>query len=273
MALPKVAVKYTPDEALAYRLNYAKGYRSPSIKELFFNWDHLGMFQIIGNEMLQPEKNHYFSIGVEYAVPDFFISGNAFVNQFYDKIEGVWKIYEFQYNFEYTNLTSQRLLGFDLLTRWKILPALTFNASYSYVDVSKTNGLQVNTTSPHAATAGLEYKWYRDDYDVSANLTMSMMGKKTFDVQDRITIQERERSGGGTRIRPVSKEAYFRCELPAYALFNFNVQQHFLKHYKLNIGVNNVFNYVPSTLGSGVTMFNIPATAGRRWFAQVEVDF
>lgn len=273
MALPKVAVKYTPDEVLAYRLNYAKGYRSPSIKELFFNWDHLGMFQIIGNEMLQPEKNHYFSLGVEYAVPDFFISGNAFVNQFYDKIEGVWKIYEFQYNFEYTNLTSQRLLGFDLLTRWKILPALMLNASYSYVDVSKTNGLQVNTTSPHAATAGLEYKWYRDDYDVSANLTMSMMGKKTFDVQDRITIQERERSGGGTRIRPVSKEAYFRCELPAYALFNFNVQQHFLGHYKLNIGVNNVFNYVPSTLGSGVTMFNIPATAGRRWFAQVEVDF
>jgi len=274
MALPKVAIKFSPTEALSYRLNYAKGYRSPSIKELFFNWDHLGMFQIIGNEMLQPEKNHYFSVGAEYAVPKFFISGNAFINQFQDKIEGVWKIYEFQYNFEYMNLSQQRLLGFDLLTRWKIVPALTLNASYSYVDVSKTEGLRINTTSPHAATAGLEYKWYRDNYDLSANLTMSMMGKKTFDVQDRITVQEEvPLYGGGTQQRPVSKEAYFRCELPAYALFNLNVQQRFLKHYKLNIGVNNIFNYIPSTLGSGVTMFNIPATAGRRFFVQVEIDF
>ena len=274
MALPKVALKFSPTEALSYRLNYAKGYRSPSIKELFFNWDHLGMFQIIGNEMLQPEKNHYFSVGAEYAVPKFFISGNAFINQFQDKIEGVWKIYEFQYNFEYTNLSQQRLLGFDLLTRWKIIPALTLNASYSYVDVSKTEGLRINTTSPHAATAGLEYKWYRENYDLSANLTMSMMGKKTFDVQDRITVKEKiPLYRGGTQVRPVSKEAYFRCELPAYALFNFNVQQRLLKHYKLNIGANNIFNYIPSTLGSGVTMFNIPATAGRRLFVQVEIDF
>ena len=58
MALPKVALKFSPTEALSYRLNYAKGYRSPSIKELFFNWDHLGMFQIVGTEMLLPEKNH-----------------------------------------------------------------------------------------------------------------------------------------------------------------------------------------------------------------------
>ena len=103
---------------------------------------------------------------------------------------------------------------------------------------------------------------------------MSMMGKKTFDVQDRLTVKEEiPLIGGGTRVRPVSKEAYFRCELPAYALFNFNVQQRFLKHYKLNIGVNNIFNYIPSTLGSGVTMFNIPATPGRRWFVQVEGVF
>ena len=48
MALPKVAIKFSPTEALSYRLNYAKGYRLPSIKELFFNWDHLWMFQIVG---------------------------------------------------------------------------------------------------------------------------------------------------------------------------------------------------------------------------------
>ena len=47
------------------------GYRSPSIKELFFNWDHLGMFMIKGNEDLKPEKNNYVSLGTEYSNDNF----------------------------------------------------------------------------------------------------------------------------------------------------------------------------------------------------------
>ena len=35
-------------------------------------------------------------------------------------------------------------------------------------------------------------------------------------------------------------------------------------------GVDNIFNYVPHTLGSGVTMFNVPATCGARGYVQVE---
>ena len=51
---PKLALKYSPNDLLSFRFNYAAGYRSPSIKELYFNWDHLGMFQIVGDEFLQP---------------------------------------------------------------------------------------------------------------------------------------------------------------------------------------------------------------------------
>lgn len=274
MALPKLAVKYSPDDKLSYRFNYAMGYRSPSIKELFFNWDHLGMFQIIGDEKLQPEKNQYFSLGVEYAAPRFFLSTNAFGNFFYDKIEGVWRIYDFQYNFEYKNLARQRLLGIDALMRWQIFDPLTLNASYSFVNVSKDAGVQVNSTSPHAATGSLEYKLQKKNYNLSVNFTVSMMGKKTFDVQDRLVVKEEyTKPYGTTATRPVSHDAYFRCELPPYALCNLNITQQFHKHWKLSAGMNNVFNYVPSTLGSGITMFNIPATAGRRFFVQVEVGF
>ena len=42
MGMPKVAAKYSPDKHWSLRANYSMGYRSPSIKELFFNWDHLG---------------------------------------------------------------------------------------------------------------------------------------------------------------------------------------------------------------------------------------
>lgn len=45
MGMPKIAAKFSPNDQWSFRANYSMGYRSPSIKELFFNWDHLGCFR------------------------------------------------------------------------------------------------------------------------------------------------------------------------------------------------------------------------------------
>ena len=257
MGMPKVAAKYSPDKHWSLRANYSMGYRSPSIKELFFNWDHLGMFMIRGNENMRPEKNNYFSLGAEYSNDRLFVSGTAYGNYFRDKIEGVWRIYDMQYNFEYTNLSQQRLLG---LARWSVLDCLTLNGTYSFVDVSKNKGIQVNTTSPHAATASMDYKYMKKNYRLNAVFSASYMGGKKFDVQDRVFVKEENKS----------YDAYFRCDLPQYVLCNLSVSQTFWNKVKLTLGMDNLFNYVPKTLGSGITMFNVPATAGARGWVQVE---
>lgn len=260
MGMPKVAAKYSPDKHWSLRANYSMGYRSPSIKELFFNWDHLGMFMIRGNENMRPEKNNYFSLGAEYSNDRLFVSGTAYGNYFRDKIEGVWRIYDMQYNFEYTNLSQQRLLGLEVLARWSVLDCLTLNGTYSFVDVSKNKGIQVNTTSPHAATANMDYKYMKKNYRLNAVFSASYMGGKKFDVQDRVFVKEENKS----------YDAYFRCDLPQYVLCNLSVSQTFWNKVKLTLGMDNLFNYVPKTLGSGITMFNVPATAGARGWVQVE---
>lgn len=261
MGMPKVAAKYSPDKHWSLRANYSMGYRSPSIKELFFNWDHLGMFMIRGNENMRPEKNNYFSLGAEYSNDRLFVSGTAYGNYFRDKIEGVWRIYDMQYNFEYTNLSQQRLLGLEVLARWSVLDCLTLNGTYSFVDVSKNKGIQVNTTSPHAATASMDYKYMKKNYRLNAVFSASYMGGKKFDVQDRVFVKEENKS----------YDAYFRCDLPQYVLCNLSVSQTFWNKVKLTLGMDNLFNYVPKTLGSGITMFNVPATAGARGWVQVEL--
>lgn len=260
MGMPKVAAKYSPDKHWSLRANYSMGYRSPSIKELFFNWDHLGMFMIRGNENMRPEKNNYFSLGAEYSNDRLFVSGTAYGNYFRDKIEGVWRIYDMQYNFEYTNLSQQRLLGLEVLARWSVLDCLTLNGTYSFVDASKNKGIQVNTTSPHAATASMDYKYMKKNYRLNAVFSASYMGGKKFDVQDRVFVKEENKS----------YDAYFRCDLPQYVLCNLSVSQTFWNKVKLTLGMDNLFNYVPKTLGSGITMFNVPATAGARGWVQVE---
>ena len=261
MAMPKLAVKWTASPVWAFRANYSMGYRSPSIKELFFNWDHLGMFMIKGNESLQPEKNNYFSLGAEFSDDSFFLSANAYANVFHDKIEGVWRVYDMQYNFEYTNLSSQRLLGVEALLRWHFLDRFTLNGTYSYVDVSSLDGIRVSSTSPHAATGSIDYRVSLRNYRFGVTFSASFMGAKKFDVQDRLTIDG------------ASRNAYFRCELPAYAICNVSVSQTFFNKFKLTAGVDNVFNYVPETLGSGVTVFNVPASPGARFHIQAEVLF
>lgn len=260
MWMPKIAIKYAPDNHWALRANYSMGYRAPSIKELFFNWDHLGMFQIKGSENLQSEKNNYFSLGAEYSKDRFFINVNAYANIFNKKIEGVWRIYDMQYNFEYINLKSQRMLGVEAIMKWRFTDNFMLNATYSYVNVSKQNGIQVNTTSPHAATASIDYTLNRPNYRLKSIFSTSIMGEKKFDVQDRVWVKEHNKS----------YDAYFRCILPTYVLCNLSVVQTFYNKVKLTIGVDNIFNYVPHTLGSGVTMFNVPATCGARGYVQVE---
>ena len=260
MWMPKIAIKYAPDNHWALRANYSMGYRAPSIKELFFNWDHLGMFQIKGSENLQSEKNNYFSLGAEYSKDRFFINVNAYANIFNKKIEGVWRIYDMQYNFEYINLKSQRMLGVEAIMKWRMTDNFMLNATYSYVNVSKQSGIQVNTTSPHAATASIDYTLNRPNYRLKSIFSTSIMGEKKFDVQDRVWVKEHNKS----------YDAYFRCILPTYVLCNLAVAQTFYNKVKLTVGVDNIFNYVPHTLGSGVTMFNVPATCGARGYVQVE---
>lgn len=261
MWMPKIAAKYSLGEHWAFRANYSMGYRAPSIKELFFNWDHLGMFQIVGNEELKPEKNHYLSVGAEYSNRKFFINVNAYANFFRNKIEGVWKVYDMQYNFEYTNLNNQRLLGVETILKWHINDQFTLTGTYSYVNVSKLKGIQVNTSSPHAATASLDYLLNKKNYQLKTILNASLMGEKNFDVQDRVWVQELNKN----------HDAYFRCTLPTYVLCNLSFVQTLYNKVKITIGVDNLLNYAPKTLGSGVTLFNVPATCGARGYLQVEM--
>ena len=256
---PKLALKYAPNDLFSYRFNYAAGYRSPSIKELFFNWDHLGMFQIVGDEFLQPEKNNYFSLSGQYATPNVFLSGNLYANYFRDKIEGVWRIYNFQYNFEYRNLSRTSILGAEVMGRIKLWDPLMLNFSYSYVNVEKIDDMQINTTSPHTGSLRFEYRYQRKNYKLTSNVSIAVTGKKEFSVQDKMIINGK------------SHDAFFNVNTPTYAMCNLSVTQKFRNSVELTLGLDNFLNYKPKMLGAGVTMFNVPATSGRRFFVQMEL--
>lgn len=194
----------------------------------------------------------------QYAKPNVFLSANLYANYFRDKIEGVWRVYDFQYNFEYRNLAKSSILGAELMGRIKLLDPLMFNFSYSYVNVEKVDGIQINTTSPHTGSLRFAYQYKGKNYKLTSNLSVAITGKKEFSVQDKIILKSK------------SHIAFFEVTTPTYAMWNFSLTQAFKNSIDITVGVDNFLNYKPDMLGAGVSMFNVPATPGRRFFIQSE---
>ena len=123
----KYGTNLTPKASVMYkifpftvRFNYARGYRSPSIKELYMNWDHLGMFWIYGNSKLKPETNNYISLSGEYVNSWININANVYSNWFRNKIEGMWS--NDQTELHYINIgksrSEERRVGKECRSRW-----------------------------------------------------------------------------------------------------------------------------------------------------------
>ena len=63
--LPSISYLVKGNNDYNYRLSYTKGYREPSIKERFYQWeDHAGP-DIIGNSQLLPTENNYYSLSFD----------------------------------------------------------------------------------------------------------------------------------------------------------------------------------------------------------------
>ena len=88
--VPTFNIKYELNEHWTFRGSYGKGFRSPDIKELFFNFVDVNHF-VVGNPSLRPEHSNNFQAGFTYYR---FFRGQeatfglkAFYNDIQDKID------------------------------------------------------------------------------------------------------------------------------------------------------------------------------------------
>ena len=229
------------------RANYARGYRSPTLKELYMNWDHLGMFWIYGNTALRPETNHYISLSAEVTNRWLNISASAYTNHFRDKIEGIWAAN--QTELRYTNIGKSHLMGLESMAKLRIWQPLVVYASYSYLYVGKTDGVRLSTAAPHSGTVRLELSSLQKRYPTVLNIAASITGGKEFDVLDEVNIDGQE------------VEAYYRVNVAPYSLWNISIAQHLHRYAMLSAGVENLFNHTADRVN-----FNTSTSPGRSFF-------
>jgi outer membrane receptor for ferrienterochelin and colicins len=88
-AVPSLNVKYVLGKNLDWRLSYARGFRSPSLRELYFNFFDIN-HQVLGNPNLKAETSNSFTTSFNWrkvsAVDKFY---TATLNGFYNKVNNM----------------------------------------------------------------------------------------------------------------------------------------------------------------------------------------
>ncbi len=88
--IPSLNVRFVPGPHLTFRASYAKGFRAPSLRELFYDFKNANHF-IIGNEALLPEIADNYMVSARYQWAGgkslFSISPFAYINLIDNKIE------------------------------------------------------------------------------------------------------------------------------------------------------------------------------------------
>lgn len=249
---PKLSALYRVSP-FTFRFNYAKGYRSPTLKELYMNWDHLGMFWIYGNAALKPETNNYFSLSSEYFSPSFYFTISGYGNWFRNKIEGIWS--ENQTEYRYVNLSDAFLSGLDATAKLIIFKNFLLSGAFNYLYAAPTEGIQLSTASPLSGNIRFEYNIKRKDYNATLSLASSVYGAKSYDVEEEVTVKN------------ITQKAFYKVNTDAYSIWNFTISQQFYNSVRITLGIDNLLNYK-----AGIINFNTSVTPGRRWFATINID-
>ena len=113
---PAINIKITPTSRHIIRLAYARGFRAPSLKELYLDF-HISAgpttYIISGNENLDVEKSHSFSLNYIFNVPQ--ARWNTLVLEtslFYNNIDNLISLSEFKNNQRhYININSFKSTG------------------------------------------------------------------------------------------------------------------------------------------------------------------
>jgi len=241
-AAPKVSLLFR-QMFLNFRASAGTGFRSPSLKELYLNFDHFGEWYIIGNPELEPESSRYISGSVEFSKPWNNSSVTIYRNALTDMITDRWLPDSVQMTRQYQNIASASVSGIDILSKQHIWKGLWLSTGYSYVQShDNETDLQLYGTTKHSGNISADYNFRKKRYSFKAQIYGKLMGEKFYEITD---------------------EKIYR-DMP-YSSWRITFSQEY-KWIRLSTGVDNVFDVVkPENIN-----FISP---GRRFFVGLNLDF
>ncbi len=248
---PKLSLMYRL-KPLTFRFNYARGFRSPSLKELYIDW-HVAWFTIRGDTHLRPETNHYLSGSVEFTRRWADLSVTAYYNHLQNKIDGMWQ--EGQTVYQYVNVSEARISGVEVMARLRPWRMLSLDGAYSWVHDRRPQDELVSSVSPHSGNVRLAWYLRKKGWNMTATLSTRIIGAKDLVMSDHLVY------------RGEYVEGFYPIHFDPYAIWRLSVSQYLHYGLRLTAGIDNLFDYT-----ARVVSFNTSMSPGRTFFITMRFE-
>lgn len=235
---PKISAMYRPWEVLTLRAGYSQGFRSPSLKELYQEYDMggQGWMMLYGNPNLKPETSNQYSVSAEVTKGGFNFSVSAYHNRFKNKI-AYSALDDGTSDQRYVNAEKAKTTGVEAIAQWKMSFGLTVSGSYSYVDdYQEIHGKNTSSVRPHSLTFNAMYSY--------------KFGK----IGTNLSLNGQWASGLDTYSYSSESKEYERLTYDARTLCTLNAGVQFPKGISLNVGIENLFNYKDKAADSSLQL-------------------
>lgn len=261
---PKVSVRYQPVRNLNFRASYGMGFRAPTLKEKYYNFDMAGIWIVEGNPALKPEVSHNFNLSADYTHRHYNFTLAAYYNRIRDKIATGAPFYNNPSDriphLPYLNLDDYSVSGGEATAQARWPNGLTARLSYAYtherLPKDKNSNAVNNQYIParkHSMTGHID--WDRQ-FSTAYGLNIGLDGRFLSAVDNQEFVDYYDISKG---IRTI--------HYPAYALFKLSLVQRIGKAVKASVILDNLFNYKPEYY-----YLNCPLTDGTNLMVGLSVD-
>lgn len=239
-----------------FRLGWSQGFKTPTVKELYYRYLHVmgsSTFFNLGNTKLDPQTSNYWSANVEYRGDKLTASVTGYINKLDNMIAlvnvpvgeipaGITTAYmgDGSDNVQarmYKNMDDARTCGVDVTLGYKFTKELSMTAAYSYLD-TEANLYDAGTDQMKTVVIDgmAHHKW---NASVMYNHAFSKIYKLGVNLSTRGSSKRYYENNGDGR---------------AYQLWRINTTHDFqvssfkIASFRLEAGIDNIFNYVDRTM-------------------------
>lgn len=232
--VPSLNTKFVLNKHADLRLSYARGFRAPSLRELYFNFFDAN-HQIIGNPNLKAETSHSFNGSLSWKkLSAGKVAYSTVLSGFYNDVKDLIDYAPSTSNpnvFVVTNVSDSKTGGFSLQTfakykNWDMGVGAAYTGFYN-ANSTQDKELPTLNWSPEV-NGNISYQFTK--IGLGANLFYKFTGKTAFYSVD-------------------STGAFVKSAYKAYHTADISLNKKLGKYLQLNAGIRNLFDVT----GVGVT--------------------
>jgi len=261
---PKLTARYRPRHDLTFRLGYGMGFRAPSLKERYYDFDMAGIWIVKGSPELKAETSHNINISMEWTKKKYNLTVGTYYNHISNKLTTGLPYAlpgdPHQLYLDYLNLKSHTVCGAEatLQARWN--KEWSARASYAVTAEMPLKDEQGNTINnqylparPHSLTARLDYT---HTFSTHYTLDVALSGRFLSATDSKEYIDYYDIARGTHTV-----------SYPAYTLWKLSTVHRIGKAVKLTLAIDNLLNYQPRFY-----YLNAPVTDGASLQLGLSID-